>query len=204
MTVRLCRECGQEVEAEAEECPNCGAAGSSWSRPVNETDPRGPAHHEAGHAVAREVLGLRTALVELYVDAETRQWTGQLIAGGDPEPPPDDLTRREVVALLAGLAADERFTEIPAAPFGHAGGDYGDAHRRLMKEGLDGDERRARIEELEEEARRLVEENWPAVEAVADALLEGVDSRRNGIVMGDRLTELVVEMSGAAEEEASD
>lgn len=151
--------------------------------------------------MAREVLDLRTALVELYVDAKTRQWTGKFITRSDPEPSPDDLIRRAVVALPAGLAADERYMGVSDSAWGGAAGDYGDAHRRLMDQGLDSDARRKRIAVLEE-ARRLIADNWSAVEAVAEALLEGLNSRRNGIVMGDRLTELVAEASSRSEAEA--
>lgn len=121
-------------------------------------------YHEAGHAVVAHLLGRRVTSVSAMSDDD-------LAAGraGFTSYAPVDLSRarratieRSIVIALAGGIA-ERLMD-PAAP----GEDADDLARiavwsRLVS-GVDPTELRSRSE-------KLVREHWPAVEAVADALV---------------------------------
>lgn len=130
-------------------------------------DLRVTAIHEAGHAV----IALRLGLVFDHVttvpddDAETDgalHWT-DLQSAGDLEIAPT----ADAVVLLAGPFAEARLVESTLHEV-LAGEAAGEDREALATLGLDDDEFVA----ASRDALALVEQEWPAIERVADALLE--------------------------------
>jgi hypothetical protein len=123
--------------------------------------------HEAGHAV----IALRLGLVFDHVttvpdeDAETDgalHWT-DLQSAGDLE----IAAAADAIVLLAGPFAEARLTESTLHEV-LAGDAAGEDREALATLGLDDDEFVA----ASRDALGLVEQDWPAIERVADALLE--------------------------------
>jgi hypothetical protein len=130
-------------------------------------NPRVTAIHEAGHAV----VALRLGLVFDHVttvpddDAETDgalHWT-ELQSAGDLE----IAAAADAIVLLAGPFAEARLTESTLHEV-LAGDAAGEDREALATLGLDDEEFVA----ASRDALELVEQDWPAIERVADALLE--------------------------------
>lgn len=138
------------------------------------------AHHEAGHAVAAELLwivGLPGRRVRRVVLAPAG--TGVTILEGLPGAPGGPArTAAHIVFTLAGPLAQARFRGWPASPSvirARCGGSEGDVAvaERLCADLACGPQRRdVRLEDLFEETRRLSRHPafWPGVDAVAAAL----------------------------------
>jgi hypothetical protein len=130
-------------------------------------NPRVTAIHEAGHAV----VALRLGLVFDHVttvpddDAETDgalHWT-ELQSAGDLE----IAAAADAIVLLAGPFAEARLTESTLHEV-LAGDAAGEDREALATLGLDDEEFVA----ASRDALEFVEQDWPAIERVADALLE--------------------------------
>lgn len=123
--------------------------------------------HEAGHAVVALRLGLVFDFVTTVPDerAETDgalHWT-DLQSAGDLEIAP----AADAIVLLAGPFAEARLTESTLHDV-LADDPAGEDREALATLGLDDDEFVA----ASRDALAMVEEDWPAIERVAEALLE--------------------------------
>jgi ATP-dependent Zn protease len=130
-------------------------------------DLRVTAIHEAGHAVVALRLGLVFDHVTTVPDdhAETDgalHWT-ELQSAGDLE----IAATADAIVLLAGPFAEARLIESTLHEV-LAGDAAGEDREALATLGLDDDEFVA----ASRDALALVEQDWPAIERVADALLE--------------------------------
>jgi hypothetical protein len=128
---------------------------------------RTTAIHEAGHAVVALRLGLVFDFVTTVPDehAETDgalHWT-DLQSAGDLEIAP----AADAIVLLAGPFAEARLTGSTLHEV-LADDPAGEDREALATLGLDDDEFVA----AGRDALAMVEEDWPAIERVADALLE--------------------------------
>ncbi len=181
------------------------------------TPTRSTAFHEAGHAVAAAILGLGTAEVSvrphgdasghhtLTDDAVDRLLSAQRVLAWMEIPGRDacpfeteeeaaDALRQHVKLLQAGEEAQRR--AVPTS-YRHHHVAHGD-HDRIIDlallltggnaeavEGLDAETR--------SETRRLLDEHWPAVERVAEALLDR--ETLTGADVGRILDELEVKLA---------
>lgn len=139
----------------------------------------GTAYHEAGHAVAACVLGVAIAIVALGPErhAEEDSVSGYIRFGPRPndlaltpeDPPTLELIEQHVIIDHAGWPAQERATGVKAG----IGRIYDEtrSHEVLSRLIPDETERRAFLARAEARALQIVTEHWPAVEAVAKALL---------------------------------
>jgi hypothetical protein len=138
---------------------------------------RSTAHHEAGHAVVSWVVGLEMEGVSIEPQGSS---LGQ-VSHTDLEQMEmyDEILRRHLVSCYAGVKAVELYTgratdpDDPNTDPRVEGSDW-DAIVELTMT-LAGPEQSARVamqEQAEEEARRVLRENWHAVEVVAQALLK--------------------------------
>ena len=134
------------------------------------------AHHEAGHIVVAAAQGLRLRPEGLSVDP-----SGEGLACYCKQPDGSDLLRERIsVATFAGFYAERRFCEARSYPLPDAADWFRDS--------LDGREARKLISEMSVEnlsersvpvtqgklqlqSQQLVEQHWPAIEALATALL---------------------------------
>jgi len=147
------------------------------------------AYHEAGHVVAHWALGIPFRYVTIRPRTGFGVW-GSLRTYGIPqgvrkrldvrEPRPRDLAQVEahIVASLAGLAAEYRLLGIGHGPEYEAEArDYADQCYSLAlllsyPQALPAEGARAYRDGLWLRSKGLVADRWPAVEAVAMALLE--------------------------------
>ena len=119
------------------------------------------AHHEAGHGVIAYRLGLQTGRLTIEPDREA----GTLgTSATESEWADGSLDREQILVLYAGYAAEKHYDTDA-----NAGDSYNDDEKakRLLQFQPPETER-----ELRSTASELVAENWPAIEAVAAALLE--------------------------------
>lgn len=146
------------------------------------------AHHEAGHAVAGLVLGVPFAAVRIVpgedgkisVPLKTSPWTGPRPASNPGEFADEEwagLSRSDegweawkkrdndsyAIFCLAGKAAQLEYAGEASEEDAKA--DYSFIAHRLS-------DCQRRIGELEQAARALVREYWPAVQAIAAELLD--------------------------------
>jgi hypothetical protein len=144
---------------------------------------RAIAFHEAGHAVAAVAFGCRldhvSALAGRAPDGSA--WDGNVAYRQPPVPPdlPADLRRaiaeqglrQEIVIALAGPAAQRRAAPRSRVP---AVGtvDRAEAARLASIVARDAKCERALLKYAANEARALVENEWPAIAALADSLLK--------------------------------
>jgi len=153
------------------------------------------AYHEAGHAVALLALGGALASVSIAGDARAR---GRVRSPSFPDPsvfpiplPGEHATERTVetphdamvIALLAACQAEQIATgrcDSRAAGFDRAAA----ARHAARREGA---HTAAYLDWAQQGASALIRRHWPAVEAVAQALL---DQRE---VSGDQARRLVAE-----------
>ena len=139
------------------------------------------AYHEAGHAVAhwrhdydRPVDKVTVKPGEGYLGRVESTLPPQVMAaidrGEEWTAEVDGLIGREVIATLAGPAAEARHRgrENPAG----AGSDHRTVMGFAYRCGMEGDLAAAFFEYRNLRARQLVEVNWKLIEAVAAALLE--------------------------------
>jgi len=133
------------------------------------------AYHEAGHVVIAAALELRLLSEGLMIDTA---------AGGlgcyCKEPGESDILRERVmVSAFAGCFAQNRFCEEQSYPLLNYfniiwSSDWREARGiaiKLSNEYVAGRSILTIQEELERRSKQLVAENWPAIGAVADALL---------------------------------
>lgn len=158
---------------------------STWTNPVS---PQVVAHHEAGHAVAGVVLGVGFAEVRVVpgkdgkigVPLRTNPWLGPRPASN-----PGEFTDEEWAALSQSEGEWERWKKRDhekyaifcfagkAAQLEYAGvanDEDAKADYSFVEYWLPNYEQRKAA--LEKAARELVRNHWPAVQAVAAALLE--------------------------------
>ena len=147
------------------------------------TDRERIAYHEAGHAVIAWTFGLEVASASIVPGED---WLGRItvvVEGltGDPyhDTPQYEVFRAHALTLLAGEVAAEMVSGVPIVwgEFVYGGGSdfdkYVDDAERLgwYDTTEDGSMVFHPMEDKMAEVRRLLEERWEAVEAVAKALL---------------------------------
>ena len=142
------------------------------------------AYHEAGHAVVSWVVGLEMASASIEPHGSS---LGRVsFADMEDSEVYDEIMHRHLLSSYAGVKAVEIYTGQPTAPDDpntdprSRGSDW-DAIMDLTLT-LASPEESAQValqEQAEEEAERILRENWRGVEAVAQALLRGrsVDSK---------------------------
>lgn len=149
-------------------------------------------YHEAAHAVIAERLGRRVLRASIEPDARRRghvlhsdpfitvEQAAALLATGSKQ---TTLVGRDTRLALAGAVAEL----IHLGDYDQAGAqsDIDSALLRLMETGPIGD----RFHAAFEEACRLVEQEWPAVQRVA-ALL-----REHGTIDGDAIREALKQLA---------
>jgi len=126
------------------------------------------AYHEAGHAVA--LLALDFELNEINIGVRAGFWSGVRSHGGTnggvPESDDDtDGVDDYLVTCLSGPAAELRFGSPQADVLAHMEGDLRNAEGALPHASLT-------LGEAEDEAHELVDGNWDAIVAVAEALMD--------------------------------
>ena len=151
------------------------------------------AHHESAHAVVAEVLGVRVAYVTIEDDGDddqddgdaafpetvftaTSNWLAPFV-NGDRAWRKVGVARRAFVeahllSTLAGIVAERVL--LKRAPYRFWRIDNDDAWQAVAFAALLGAQRRklrAFAYSYAAPTRRLVEQQWPAIEAVAQALL---------------------------------
>lgn len=158
---------------------------------MDKMTPRSIAIHEAGHAVAGVLLhrGVRRATVVPDESLAGHAVFGPLRRKPRVWPPiPEERIERQIMCILAGLAA-----ELLAEPRGEgtidvddegARGDYQHAYQLAFEHLPVGatEDADAVISRLGAKTTQLLNENWRAVEAVADELLAQHTLSRNQIV----------------------
>lgn len=128
------------------------------------------AHHEAGHFVAAYFLGMHSSTFKVTIKPD-----GDAAGSNEGEYPiDDDPSLREIghvcVKLFAGYEAEVRFDPKRAKGARLAAShDDAQAARWLRLFGKKSEQTEKR---LRREARSLVEEHWPAIEALAAELLK--------------------------------
>ena len=134
------------------------------------------AYHEAGHVVVGHLLGVELASVDILRDGEGGN--GHTIFNVPPWFRPsatlDERRRRYAEAVVTTFLAGP-IAEARVAGFHNLeGSGYDlDAVAREWLRLLEPPERyEARLDELTVRAEALVDENWPAIERLAQALLE--------------------------------
>ena len=144
------------------------------------------AFHEAGHALAAELYGERTTLVEIVGDADLSGSTETLRLPSDPDDDGVSRASRESIegqlrCVLAGIVAE-------AMVSGRAGWNEGSedldlAVRLAMKLVDDCEQVVPLLENIRIDLERVLRERWTAVEELANALmhrkqLSGAEVRR--------------------------
>jgi hypothetical protein len=133
------------------------------------------AHHEAGHITAAATEGLSLRPEGFCVD-----WAGNGLACYCKEPGPDDLSRKRViVATFAGLFAEMQFCREQGYPvvekdWGH----WADGHgaytvlSQIEKHDMGAGNLDSTQSHLERRSESLVAQNWEAICALANFMLE--------------------------------
>jgi hypothetical protein len=133
------------------------------------------AHHEAGHLVIAAVQRLRLRAQGIIIDR-----SGEGLACYFRVPDENDLSRESVVvASLAGFIAEKYFCEEQSYPPPDPQGvfqslDLKEARNvvgRLSHEYFMNDSVTTVFWKLNNQSERLVEQNWPAIQALAAAVL---------------------------------
>jgi len=131
------------------------------------------AYHEAGHAVVAHALGLRVETVSVLEDEESLGRASiPLPEGFQPDDQGEgsvDLMERQLTATLAGAAAQRMFTGEDADL---GGNDERGALSLLMSLGETSEEMSAVADAADGRAEAILREEWVAVEALAERLLE--------------------------------
>ena len=135
------------------------------------------AYHEAGHAVAAWRLGYRSIGASITAGHE---FAGEVthesvFRGGNVEFNESELTRsrveRAIIIRLAGPIAQKRYRRTSWRRW-QGGADYAVAADLALRVCGSGELASAFLKWLELRAKALIEEHWPAVERVANALLK--------------------------------
>lgn len=135
------------------------------------------AYHEAGHAVAAWWLHLRFKKVSIRPDSDS---LGRLVhrkfkAADNPECNSSAriqlLMEKHAICALAGREAQRKFNPRSIRSYHHRS-DYGQVIEYLSCRVADGEEIRLWARLLVHRANALITFRWPAVKAVATALLE--------------------------------
>jgi hypothetical protein len=135
------------------------------------------AYHEAGHAVASWVRGVE--IEGASIEPQESSLGRVSLAHIEAMEVYDEIMHRRLVSFYTGVKAVELYTGRPTAPDDpntdprSRGSDW-DAIMDLTLT-LAGPEESAQValqEQAEEDAQRILRENWRGVEAVADALLK--------------------------------
>lgn len=134
------------------------------------------AHHESGHTILYHLLGLRLDSVTIERDSEghpgsTEFMTRESVKRGWRH-------EAECIATCGGCIAEARFTGQPARGFA---GDEPMLAELLRQVSPSPVVRAAYADYCRAQAEYLLAENWPLVEAVAEALLERRTLDRDGI-----------------------
>jgi hypothetical protein len=150
------------------------------------------AYHEAGHAVASWVVGLE--MDGASIDPQGSSLGRVSFTDMEHMEVYDDILHRRLVSSFAGVKAVELCTGRPTDPDdpntnpGYQGSDWDEVMDLTLR--LAGREESAQValqEQAEEEAQRILRENWRTVEAVAEALL------RNSSLDGAGLSRILEE-----------
>ena len=144
---------------------------------------RASAYHEAGHAVAllKENLEMTRGISIVPIGASRGRTDTSFDLEGDKFIAKEMLGCRgfdsrsflgtRVIVLLAGRAAERRLYNCNSGFDSAARGDLKEARAYVDEMASDQKEKRSVMRELAARSRRLVETNWPFIEAVAEALL---------------------------------
>lgn len=129
------------------------------------------AYHEAGHTVVAHVLGIGTERVSIVEDEDTLGIAvSPLREGFDHylDEDADEYLGRHLVVLQAGAVAEEILTgELPELE----GNDREGTINILIRIADPEDTETEHLQSIER-ARRILRENWPKVERLADSLLK--------------------------------
>jgi len=134
------------------------------------------AHHEAGHVVVAGALGLRLRSEGIMVDTAAEGLGCYCKEPGES----DTLRERVMVATFAGCFAENRFRQeqLSLPPLDYFSIiwslDWWEARgiaTKLSNTYLAGRSVSAIQDELEQQSKDIVAENWPTIEAVASSLL---------------------------------
>jgi ATP-dependent Zn protease len=142
--------------------------------------------HEAGHAVLAVKLktGMRRVSIISDVRSDGRVSGSTLLRGRNGKVSlvgtPQDRLEREIIVALAGYAAEKRGCHD--AEVGAAQNDLTHAHQLAWLIFDDDDERDDYVVELNQRAHALVATHWPAIETVAEALMERRELTRRDVV----------------------
>ena len=148
------------------------------------------AYHEAGHAVAAWNLGYRSIRASITAGHES---AGEVrhespLVGDEVEFDGSELARlrveRVIIIRLAGPIAQKRHRRTSWRRW-HGGTDYAVAADLALRVCGSGEIASAFLKWLDRRAKALVEEHWPAVERLANALL------KRGVVTQDEIAALM-------------
>ena len=130
------------------------------------------AYHEAGHAVISMKLGYRCLYVTIIPDGDRlgHVCCEDPLVGGH-----DDKIKHALTVLIAASLAERK--HIGSRTWGDADDRVKATNLALLATDRDSEHAEALINEMIGEARRLVEQHWPDIEALAERLL--IESRVN-------------------------
>ncbi len=158
------------------------------------------AYHEAGHAVAAVALGVEVLGMHLYVlpnrpTAEDRiQRSAQVQISGLQSIVPDDQITIDVAGQVAEMIAGHR-KRLSWRPNKKRLAELASARNQRERVELMSDGDRVRdnpgAKKAVRRAETILRENWPAVEVVAKALLDGVGARGHQSFTGDQILTMI-------------
>jgi ATP-dependent Zn protease len=144
------------------------------------------AYHEAGHALASELYGQVLTRVEIVGDTEHSGSTETLRFPTDPEEgglsyAEIEAVEKQLRCVLAGTVAEAMVSGRD--DWDETSGDLDEAVRLAMKLVDDCEDVLPLFEDLREDLEKVLRENWRAIEALADELvqrksLSGAEVRR--------------------------
>jgi hypothetical protein len=145
--------------------PECEAAFAEVGRYLfNSQNRRYVAHHEAGHAVARVLLGLELEIVSIERSATSE---GICVSAWYP-------SEECIISLFAGQVAEMRLRGPHYKPVGNMGWDtdnrWIEQYLERIANGRDVEQLR---DSLKAQTEQLISASWDFVKAVASELLDG-------------------------------
>ena len=140
------------------------------------------AYHEAGHAVISMKLGYRCLYVTIVPDGDR---VGHVccedpLVGGH-----DDKIKHALKVLIAASIAESK--HVGSRSSGDADDRVKATNLALLATNGDTEHAEALIDEMIDEARKLVEQHWPDIEKLAEQLL--VEGRVNFLQPGAKASE---------------